>query len=269
MDILRRESPRLSDRVWAALDEAVAQAARHVMAARRVATFDGPKGWDHFAAPLGTMNACRTRDGKASVCVPDVALLAEIRADFSLPWQAVEAFERGGPTLETVPAEAAAREVALAEDRLALQGDPVGAGFLVGKESPRLRLGDWAKPEVVLTDLLRAVETLDKLGIPGPYEAVLASGRYYAYLRAAEDGGYPIARHLKDVLAGVHRSQVLADGGGLFATRGGDFVLTVGGDLAVGYRAHDQEALHLFCVETVAAQTLTPQAVCLLEAPAR
>ena len=50
----------------------------------------------------------------------------------------------------------------------------------------------------MLTDLLRAVETLDKLGIPGPYEALLASGRYYAYLRAAEDGGYPIARHLKD-----------------------------------------------------------------------
>lgn len=269
MDILRRDSARLSERVWKALDEAVAQSARHVMAARRIATFDGPRGWDYFAAPLGTMASCQTREGQATVCIPDVALLAEIRSEFALPWAAIEAYERGGPTLDTATAEAAAREVALAEDRLALFGEPAGTGFLASKESPRLRLADWGKPEAVLTDLLRAVETLDKLGMPGPYEALLASGRYYAYLRAAEDGGYPIARHLKDVLAGVHRSQVLADGGGLFATRGGDFVLTVGGDLAVGYRAHDQEVLHLFAVETIAAQTLTPQAVCVLEGPAR
>lgn len=269
MDILWRESARLSPRVWQALDEAVNKAARHVMAARRVAIFDGPKGWDYFAAPLGTMSSCRTQGSRASVCIPEVALLAEIRAEFPLPWAAVEAYDRGGPTLDTVPAEAAAREVALAEDRLALFGEPVGTGFLGSKESPRVRLEDWTRPEAVLTDLLRAVETLDKIGIPGPYEAVLAPGRYYAYLRAAEDGGYPIARHLKDVLAAVHRSQVVPDGGGLFATRGGDFVLTVGGDLAVGYRSHDQEALHLFCVETVAPQTLTPQAVCLLEAPGR
>lgn len=265
MDILRRESARLSEGVWKALDEAAARAARHIMTARRVATFDGPRGWDCFAAPLGTMSSCRTREGKASVCVPEVALLAEIRAEFSLPWSVVEAFERGGPTLDTAPAEAAAREVGLAEDRLALFGDPVGGGFLASKESPRLALKDWAQPEHVLGDLVKAVETLDSLGIPGPYEAVLAPGRYYAYLRASEEGGYPTSRHLREVLAAVHRCTVLENGGALFAMRGGDFVLTVGGDLAIGYRSHDREALHLFCVETVAPQTLTPQAVCLLE----
>ena len=55
------------------------------------------------------------------------------------------------------------------------------------------------------------------------------------------------------------------DGGALFSMRGGDFILTVGGDLAVGYRSHDRDALHLFCVETIAPQTLEPEAVCVLE----
>ena len=45
--------------------------------------------------------------------------------------------------------------------------------------------------------------------------------------------------------------------------RGGDFVLTVGGTWRPATGSHDREALHLFCVETVAAQTLTPQAVCV------
>src|SRR5262245_10778472 len=40
MDILRRSSAQLSEAVWKELDEAAATAARNVMTARRIATFD-------------------------------------------------------------------------------------------------------------------------------------------------------------------------------------------------------------------------------------
>src|SRR5207237_68729 len=101
MDYLRGSSAPLSERVWASLDEAVAQSARHVLAARRVATFDGPHGWDHIGARRGVMRPCHDGSGEATVCVPEVALLSEIRADFSMPWSAVEVFERGAPALDT------------------------------------------------------------------------------------------------------------------------------------------------------------------------
>ena len=211
-----------------------------------------------------TMKACATREGKAVVCVPEVALLAQIRADFSLPWSAVEAFERDGPALDTSTAETAAREVGLAEDRLAYSGEPVGTGFLEDPGWPRIRLEDWTDPARVIADLVGAVEALDRLTVPGPYEAVLSADRYYAYLSAA-NRGYPVPRHTKNIIADVHRSLVMQDGGALFSMRGGDFILTVGGDLSVGYRSHDRDALHLFCVETVAPQTLEPDAVCVLE----
>ena len=74
------------------------------------------------------------------------------------------------------------------------------------------------------------------------------------------------ARQLRDVFANVHRSPVISGAGAVFSTRGGDFVLTVGGDLAVGYRLHDRDLVHLFCAETIAAQTVAPEAVCVLEA---
>jgi uncharacterized linocin/CFP29 family protein len=48
------------------------------------------------------------------------------------------------------------------------------------------------------------------------------------------------------------------------STRGQDLVVSLGGDLAVGYRQHDRDAAYLVCVETVAAQLPTPLAVCLL-----
>jgi uncharacterized linocin/CFP29 family protein len=265
-DYLRRHTAPIPDRVWSALDDAVAQAARHVLAARRIATFDGPHGWDHVAARTGSMTPCGAPEGRAVVCVPDVVLLCEIRVDFSVPWSSIEVYERGAPVLDTGPAEAAAREVALAEDRLAFYGDPAGGGFLTGKESPRVKAQDWSRGGEMLADLLRAVETLDERGVPGPYEAVLPTARYYAYLQAVDESGYPTARQLKDVFAAVHRSPVISGAGAVFSTRGGDFVLTLGGDLAVGYRLHDRDLVHLFCAETIAAQTVSPEAVCVLEA---
>jgi uncharacterized linocin/CFP29 family protein len=274
MDYLRRDAAPLSERTWKALDEAVAQAARHVLAARRIATFDGPKGWENVAVRLGTMQPCQGAQGKASVCVPDVVLLAEIRADFSLPWAILEPFERGAPALETRAAEDAARELGRAEDALAFYGEPVKAGldgalgspgFLTSRESPRIKTGDWSRPGQLLADLAAAVETLDGAGIGGPYEAVLAPPLYYAFHRATADGGgYPASRHVRELLAGVHRSMVVHEAGAVFSTRGGDFILTIGGDLSVGYRQHDREAIHLMCVETIAAQTQSPEAVCLL-----
>ena len=265
MDYLRRSAAPLSEHVWKTLDHAVVQAARYVLAARRVATLDGPKGWDHVAVRLGTFTPYASKEGQALVRVPDLVLLPEIRNDFSVPWAVIEAYERGAPALDTSAAEAAAREVALAEDRLVFYGEPLGGGFLTALDSPHVPIGDWSTPGQVVADVLQAVKTLDGLGLPGPYEAVLTPTGYYAYLQAIAEGGYPAARYLQSILSGVHRSMVLRTSGALFSTRGDDFVLTVGGDLAVGYRDHDREAVHLFCVETLAAQILTPEAVCLFE----
>ena len=266
IDYLRRQTAPISDRVWKALDEAVVSSARHVLAGRRVSTFDGPRGWEHVATRLGTMTPCRSAEGQATVCVPDVVLMLEVRVDFSVPWSSIENFERGAPVLDTGPAETAARELALAEDRVVFYGDPAGNGFLTARKSSSISAHDWSRHGQVLADLVKGVETLDATGIPGPYEAVLSPARYYAYLQAVDDSGYPTARQLRDVLAAVHRSPVIREAGAVFSTRGGDFVVSVGGDLATGYRLHDRDAIHLFCVETLAPQTITAEAVCLLDA---
>jgi uncharacterized linocin/CFP29 family protein len=266
MDTLRRDAAPLSERVWKEIDSMVGQAARHVLTARRVATFDGPHGWDQLVASrLGILTPCQTREGKATVCRPEVVLLAEVRAEFSIPWTAIEVFERGATRLDTKHAEEAAREVGLAEDRLALYGEPMGSGFLTSSESPRVKAGEWTSPGRMIADVLKAVEILDTRGIGGPYELVLSPTRYFEYLQAEGDHGYPAARQLREVLGAVHRSLVVHDAGAVFSVRGGDFMLSVGGDLSVGYRLHDREAVHLFCVETLGAQVVTPEAVCVLD----
>jgi uncharacterized linocin/CFP29 family protein len=271
IDLLqRRQAAPISERVWKEIDEAVHRAAVHVLAGRRIADFDGPRGWDHVASRLGTLRPGHgaKASGSARLAHPEVALLTEIRADFTLPWAAVEAFERGSRVLDTEMAEAAARDVAESEDRVVFYGDGDQPGFLASAKSPRVTLGEWEEPGRAVADLLAAVETLDRSGISGPYVAVLDPAYFTTFWQAQASGcGYPASEQVKGRIETVHRSAVLT-GGAVFSCRGGgDFVIIVGGDLSVGYRWHDLDALHLFCVETVAAQLTTPEAVCLL-APA-
>jgi uncharacterized linocin/CFP29 family protein len=166
-------------------------------------------------------------------------------------------FERGAPVLDTGPAETAARELALAEDRVAFYGDPAGSGFVTSRKSPRTHAQDWKRPGQVLADLVKAVEILDTAGIPGPYEAVLPPTRYYAYLQAVDETGYPTARRLRDVLAAVHRSPVMREAVSLLHA-GQRLRLSVSGDLATGYRLHDREAV-LFTSRPSHRRRVTPK----------
>ena len=160
MDILRREIAPIPSEVWKQLDETVADIARRTLAARRIATFEGPRGWNHVAVTLGTVTPRKTREGQAVVAMPDVVLLAEIRAAFSMPWSAVEAVERGAPALDATAAEAAAREVAHAEDRLAFHGR-LKAATAASRATAVLML---VLPPVVLAFyLFRDGDYLDKL----------------------------------------------------------------------------------------------------------
>jgi uncharacterized linocin/CFP29 family protein len=266
MEWLRRNAPSLSDKVWKAIDQISASMFKQTVVARRIADFEGPKGWSYVATQLGTFRPIggKQASGKVRLSVPEVMLLTELRAEFSLPWSAIEIFDRVGPPLESEPIEEAAREIALAEDRLVFFGNSSNPGLLSSHESPRVALSDWSLPGRVLTDLLSAVERLDETGIKGPYEAVLSPAHYYSYLRQTGEGGsYPAAKQLGIVIEKVYSSPVI-DGAVLFSTRGSDFLIAVGGDLTVGYRAHDDKSIHLFCVETISAQLLTPKAVCII-----
>jgi uncharacterized linocin/CFP29 family protein len=191
-------------------------------------------------------------------------LLTELRADFSLSWQDIDIFERAGQALESKTIEEAARDIAMAEDSLVLYGAAGAAGLLSPKETPRVKMSDWAQPGRLVADLLAAVEQLDTLAVKGPYEAVLSPHHYYSYLRQTGEGGaYPAAKQLGIVIEKVYSSPAV-ETAALFSTRGGDFVITVGGDFIVGYRAHDDKSVHLFAVETIAAQAFTPEAVCVI-----
>jgi uncharacterized linocin/CFP29 family protein len=266
MEWLRRNAAPLSAKVWKEIDDISSSTFKQTLVGRRITDFDGPRGWNHVATQLGTFKPAHApqSSGKVQFLIPDVLLLTELRADFQIPWADIDIFERVGPTLESKWIEDAARETALAEDALLFFGTSTTPGLLQHQDTPRVALSDWSAPGRLVTDLLAAVQKLDTAGVKGPYEAVLSSQHYYAYLQQTGEGGvYPAAKQLRIILEKVHHSPAI-DGAVVLSTRGGDFVTTVGGDFTVGYRWHDDKAVHLFCVETIAPQLLTPEALCVV-----
>ena len=75
-------------------------------------------------------------------------------------------------------------------------------------------------------------------------------------LAAAEDG-YPLAKRLTEqVLDGPLVRAAAIEGGVLLSVRGGDYELTVGQDLSIGYAAHDRQTVELYLTESFTFRVL-------------
>ncbi len=113
-----------------------------------------------------------------------------------------------------------------------------------------------------------AVEQLGLVGVGGPYVLVLDADHYHALVQSTETG-YPIHRVIRNTLDGpIVWSDAIA-GGLLASARGGDFELTVGQDISIGYEAHTNTEIQLYFTESFAFRTLEPKAAVPLVAGTR
>src|SRR6267142_6900391 len=103
MEWLRRNAAPLSEKAWKEIDDIAAAMFKQSVVARRIMDFDGPRGWNHVATQLGTFKPAQppVSSAKVRLSIPDVLLLTEIRADFTVSWADIDIFERVGPTLES------------------------------------------------------------------------------------------------------------------------------------------------------------------------
>jgi len=177
-----------------------------------------------------------------------------------LPIMELDSIARGAPDPDLRPVVAAAERVAHVEDSAIFNGLPAAGilGILPASPHHAHRL----PPEV--THLPRAIltarETLRQAGIDGPYALVLDAA-YTAQVLAAAEDGYPLSKRLtEEVLDGPLVRAPAIDGGVLLSVRGGDYELTVGQDLSIGYAAHDREIVELYLTESFTFRVLDPAA---------
>ena len=254
MDLLKRNHAPITPEAWKQIDDEAKRVLQLNLAGRKLVDFDGPHGWPYSAVNTGHLTI-RT-DGGLGVPwgVRGVVPLIEIRMPFELPMMELDNASRGA-VLDLPAVVSAAEKAAHAEDTAIFNGFKAGGIEGIIPSSPHSAItipDDYADYPSIVVD---AVETLRRGGINGPYALALGPGCYAGLAQAAEDG-YPIRERVEHFLDGPMVLAPKVDGAVLLSHRGGDFQLSVGQDLSIGYAGHDNDKVYLYLTESFAFRVL-------------
>jgi len=267
MNNLHRELAPISDEAWTEIERETARTLRRYLAGRRVVDVHEPGGLALSAVGAGHLVSIDPPGDGVQASQRTVLPLVELRVPFTLSRQQIDDVARGAADSDWQPARSAARQIAFAEDQAIFGGYAAAGigGIVPGASNPPLIL------PAEVTDypmaFAQAAGQLRAAGVDGPYSAVLSAEAYTA-VSETSDHGYPVIRHLRDVLDGELIWAPAITGAVVLTTRGGDFGLHLGQDLSIGYLAHTEAEVILYLQETFTFQLLTAEAAVALRAPA-
>jgi uncharacterized linocin/CFP29 family protein len=256
-DLLKRDQAPVLPEAFAAVDQEAARVLKLNLAGRQIVDFKGPHGWELAAVNTGRLKVLEAApNSRVHVAIRQSQPLIEVRVPIKLPIMELDSIARGASNPELTPVVEAAEQVADTEDGAIFNGFAPAGIIGIIPASPH-------KPHPLPTEvtelprtILAARETLRQAGISGPYALVLDAATYAQVLGAAEDG-YPLAKRItQQVLDGPLVRATAIKGGVLLSVRGGDYELTVGQDLAIGYADRDRDTVELYLTESFTFRVL-------------
>jgi uncharacterized linocin/CFP29 family protein len=265
MNHLLRSVAPVSDSGWRMLDEEARERLVPALAARKLVDVSGPLGWEHSATNLGRVASLPGApcDGVHAV-QRQVLPLVELRAPFSVPISELQDADRGAPDADLSELDAAAHQMAVAENIAVFRGfgDASIVGIADASPHDAIPLGeladDYPRP------VAGAVQRLLHNGISGPYALALGGEQYQRVTETAEHGGYPLLEHLRKILEGPIVWTPGVGGAVVLSMRGGDFLLESGQDISIGYESHDGQTVRLYLEESFSFHVATPEAAVAL-----
>jgi uncharacterized linocin/CFP29 family protein len=268
MNHLHRELAPISDAGWQEIEKEARRTLKTTLAARKLVDFVGPLGWEASAVGIGRSSTVEPPSaGKVEARLRKVQPLVELRVPFEMRRSELDAIDRGAKDPDTDPVIAAARSIAIAEDRAVFHGHPPAGirGICEADADSTVQIGDdyASYPVFVATALNR----LRDEGVDGPF-AVALSERCYTGLTEATVSGYPVLEHVRRLIDGPLVWAPGLDGAVVVSMRGEDFELTVGQDFSIGYLDHDAERVRLYIEESFTFWLQSPQAAVPLVFPA-
>jgi uncharacterized linocin/CFP29 family protein len=269
MDLLKRELAPVLPEAWGQIDDEARRVLELHLAGRKLVDFSGPHGWKCGAVNTGRLELIdRGLAPDVPTAVRVVQPLVEIRSPFKLPILELDYTGRGANDLDLDPVIDAAKRVARAEDSAIFHGWKPAQITGIIEASPHAPVKvrsvlEWPRA------IAHAKEVLRSAGATGPYALALGAASYDELSVDTEDG-YPLRRRIEGTLIDgpLVWAPALRGGAVLLSTRGGDFELTVGQDLSIGYTSHSRDIVELYVTESFTFRVLEEKAAIFLERPA-
>jgi uncharacterized linocin/CFP29 family protein len=256
-DLLKRDLAPVLPAALAAVDQEAARVLKLNLAGRQIVDFKGPHGWELAAVNTGRLQILPAgANDQVHIAIRQAQPLIELRIPIRLPIMELDSIGRGAANPDLGPVVQAAERAADTEDGAIFNG--FGPAGIVGiiPASPHAPHPLPADVNDLPRTVLAAKETLRQAGISGPYALVLDTAMYAQVLGAAEDG-YPLAKRItQQVIDGPLIRASAIKGGVLLSVRGGDYELTVGQDLAIGYADREREIVELYLTESFTFRVL-------------
>ncbi len=260
-DILRKSMSPITEAAWREIEDQAKQTLKGNLALRAMVDFSGPHGQELAAVNTGKLHSSqRSASDGLTWSLREALPLIEVRTPFRLDRNELDAVERGASDPDLEPLADAARRLAIFEEKVLMNGlaDAQIQGIAQASAHKPVNITG-LKADALFDGITRGILALEKAGINGPYALVLDDDLYQA-LRAGNPGGYPISKRAGDLLAGGIRWSPMVTGGLLLSRRGGDFEMTVGQDISIGYQEHDNESVTLFLTESFTFRVMEPAA---------
>jgi len=268
MNNLHRELAPVSDAAWAQIEEEVSRTFKRYIAGRHAIDVVGPAGPTVAGVGTGHLHSIASPRQGVLARQREAKPLVELRVPFELTRDAIDDVERGSNDSDWQPAKDAARQIAFAEDAAIFEGYAEAGivGLRQGTSNPKMSLpADVRKyPDAIAQGL----NQLRLMGVNGPYRILLGAEAYTA-LAETSDQGYPVLEHVKRLVEEKIIWAPAIEGAFVLTTRGGDFELHLGQDLAIGYLSHTDSAVRLYLQETFTFLLLTSESSVALWPPAK
>ncbi len=259
LDILKRGLAPIVPEAWRLIDAEAARVLALDLAARKLVDFDGPHGIHLDAVSTGRLELFdEPLVPEVKVGLRRVQPLIEVRTPIRLDLFELDQVARGATDPDLDAVVRAAERTAHAEDHAVFAGYRRAGITGIIEASPHAP-STLAEPAAYPRVLLEAKETLRAAGVGGPYGVALGLRAYEEVYSAAEDG-HSILHRIQQIVDGpIVRARGL-DGAVLLSIRGGDFELTVGQDLAIGYAFTEKHSVELYLTESFTFRVLEPSA---------
>lgn len=260
MDTLKRALAPITNEAWKQIEETAAHVLKTSLSARKFVDVDGPKGWAYAAVPLGRLHMPDKQGAEGGIDYGTrmVQPLVEARVLFELDIWEIDNASRGAQDINLDSMEEAARKIALFEERAIYEGFESGQIRGLMKSSEHEAISFSGDVQGIVDVVSRGITKLAQAGINGPYRLV-AGNQLWSEI-ASHSEGYPLRKHLGRLLEGEVILNPLLNDTLLVSIRGGDMLLTLGSDLAIGFNWADAKKVHLFFTESFTFQSIEPKA---------
>ena len=263
MNNLYRDLAPVTEIAWAEIElEATRTFKRHI-AGRRVVDVSEPGGAITAAVGTGRLIDVKAPTDGVVAHLRASKPLVRLRVPFTLSRSEIDDVERGSQDSDWDPVKAAAKKLAFVEDRTIFEGYAAASieGIRSASSNKALTLPE--DPRDMPDAISQALTALRLAGVDGPYSVLLSADAYTKVSETTEQG-YPIREHLNRLVVGDIIWAPAIDGAFVLTTRGGDFDLQLGTDVAIGYSSHSNDTVQLYLQETLTFLCYTAEAAVAL-----